>query len=269
MDHLLVSVINLAKLAGEKILAFYQQDLGFELKQDASPITAADMAAHKAIVNGLKKIMLDVPILSEESADIAFEERKNWRRYWLIDPLDGTKEFIQKNDEFTVNIALIENHRPILGVVFAPALNSCYFAMQGKGAFKQAQNNLLQPISVHSVIDHPVRIVASRNHGSDKLQQFLQQVGNYTISNRGSALKFGLIAEGTADIYPRLGPTSEWDTAAAQCIVEAAGGAVLDLKGNPLRYNTKASLLNPEFIAIGDTHYNWQKYFNNERNHYD
>lgn len=262
MNALFSHVITLAKQAGEEILAIYQGQIIVDAKADLSPLTAADLAAHKIIVDGLKQLTPDVPVLSEESAETPFTERKNWQRYWLVDPLDGTKEFIEKNDEFTVNIALIENHQPVFGVVYAPALNICYFAMRGKGAFKQ-ENSVSQPIHVKANVGKQIHVVTSRRHGLSELQYFLQQLGDHTMLHRGSALKFGLVAEGVADIYPRLGPTSEWDTAAAQCIVEEAGGAVVDLSGKPFRYNTKASLLNPEFLAVGDVNYHWQKYFSN------
>lgn len=260
MNALFSHVITLAKQAGEEILAIYRGQIIVETKADFSPVTAADLAAHKVIVDGLKQLTSGVPVLSEESAAIPFAERKNWQRYWLVDPLDGTKEFIEKNGEFTVNVALIENHEPIFGVVYAPVLNICYFATRGVGAFKQ-ENNLTQQIHANKEIGEKINVATSRRHGLNKLQYFLQQIGDHTVVHRGSALKFGLVAEGQADIYPRLGPTSEWDTAAAQCVLEEAGGAVIDLAGNPLRYNTKDSLENPEFIAIGDTHQNWQKYF--------
>lgn len=250
---LLESVAQLAKEAGEKILAIYRcgQEAQVSLKSDRSPLTEADLAAHHAIVAGLKQLTPELPILSEESLAVSYEERSSWQRYWLVDPLDGTKEFIERTDDFTVNIALIEDHQPILGVVYAPVLQVCYFAEQGKAAQKQIQQ---QPVTqIHSAKSNrdAVIVVTSRRHGLAELQTFLAHLGNHTIIHRGSALKFCLVAEGVADLYPRFGPTSEWDTAAGQCIVEAAGGKVADLNGQRLRYNTRESLVNPSFLVTG------------------
>lgn len=261
MKRLLPHVITLAKQASEKILELYEGVIKVETKIDLTPLTAADLAAHQILTKGLQQLTPQLPVLTEETETIPFEVRSTWQRYWLVDPLDGTKEFIEKNGEFTVNIALIENHQPVLGIVYAPALNICYFAVRGEGAFKQEQDNAPQKIHVQQQMLTPIKITISRRHGLNKLQGLLQQFNAHTILHCGSALKFGLVAEGKADIYPRLGPTSEWDSAAAQCIVEEAGGAVIDLAGNPLRYNTKASLLNPEFLAVGDVSHNWKKYF--------
>ncbi len=256
---LLNSVIKLAKEAGEKIKEIYQQidSVAVHIKSDQSPLTEADLIAHQVLAHGLKQLTPHLPILSEESVAIPFAERSSWQRYWLVDPLDGTKEFIQKTDDFTVNIALIEDHKPILGVIYAPISGLCYFAEKGQGAFKQLGENLPQPIHSHSNLSSPVTVVVSRRHGLAELQAFLQRLGDHTIVNRGSALKFCLVADGTADIYPRFGPTSEWDTAAGQCIVEVAGGKVVDLSGGSLDYNTKESLLNPSFLVIGDARRNF------------
>lgn len=261
-SDLLTSVITLAQQAGEKILAIYQRNekTAIKIKTDNSPVTAADLIAHEIINKGLKQLTPELPILSEESAAIPFNERKQWQRYWLIDPLDGTKEFIEHLDDFTVNIALIENHQPILGVVYAPALVTCYFASKGTGAFKQIEQQTPQAIHTVAYKSTNTRVVASRRHGRTELEDFLQQLGDYTVISRGSAIKCALVAEGSADVYPRLSPTSEWDIAAAQCIVEEAGGAVIDTTGKTLRYNTKESLLNPSFLAVGDFTHNWINY---------
>lgn len=255
--------IKLAKHAGEAIMAIYQQvtPTAHTQKLDASPVTQADLLAHKIIVEGLQQLTPALPILSEEEAGIAYSERKQWQRYWLLDPLDGTKEFIERHGEFTINIALIEDHKPILGVVYAPVLESCYYASHKHGAFKQVQANPPEKIHSQALKNEKIRVVASRFHGVAELQQFLPRLGEHTILHKGSALKCCLVAEGAADFYPRLTPTSEWDTAAAQCVVEEAGGAMLDAFGKPLRYNTKDSFENPPFFVVGDTQHNWSQYW--------
>jgi 3'(2'), 5'-bisphosphate nucleotidase len=257
---LLEPAVQLAKQAGVEILKIYQQpELAIKTKDDKTPVTAADLLAHNIIIQGLKHLTPELPILSEESASIPFTERQHWQRYWLIDPLDGTKEFIEHLDDFTINIALIENHKPVLGVVHAPALGQCYFACVSQGAFKQTAEQSITPIKASS-LQNSARVATSRRHGLHELQAFLQKLTNYTVLSRGSALKFALLAEGLADVYPRLSPTSEWDTAAGQCVVEQAGGAVIDCAGKPLRYNTKESLLNPAFLAVADATQNWLQY---------
>jgi len=260
MNNLLSDIITLARQASAKILEVYHSDFSAHLKADKTPVTAADLASQEILVKGLRQLTPDLPIVSEESVATPFAERKQWQKYWLIDPLDGTKEFLEKNGEFTINIALIKNHQPVLGVLFAPVLDCCYFAARGEGAFKQEGNNAPQVIHAKPYQGGKITIASSRRHGMEKLQNFLQQFEEYAVINSGSALKFGLIAEGKADIYLRLGPTSEWDTAAGQCILEAVGGAVLDLSGEPFRYNMKESLINPEFLAVGDNTHAWSDF---------
>lgn len=259
--NLLPAIVKLAKEAGKEILTIYQRSekVAVHLKKDQSPLTVADLIANQIIINGLKKLTADWPVLSEESPSIAMAERANWQRYWLVDPLDGTKEFLNKGDDFTVNIALIENQQPVLGVVYIPVEQCCYFAGD-QGAFKQEGENSSKKIHTRIPAVPPLIVAASRSHGLNELQVFLNQMGDHTIVNRGSALKFCLVAEGIADLYPRFGPTSEWDTAAGQCIVEKAGGRVTDLTGQVLRYNTKDSLINPQYMVVGDINLNWQKY---------
>jgi 3'(2'), 5'-bisphosphate nucleotidase len=249
---LLPSLVMIAHQAGKAILEVYHDKPTISVKSDLTPVTNADLSAHKVITEGLKNLTPDIPILSEEAANIPFEEREQWQRYWLIDPLDGTQEFIEKKDEFTVNIALIENHQPIIGVVLAPALATTFFACKNMGAFKQIRNESPQKIHTCAFSEKNIRIILSRRHGLEKLENFLKQFDNFTRVHCGSALKFCLLAEGAADIYPRLSPTSEWDTAAGQCVLEQAGGAVVNSNGEPLRYNTKDSLENPSFLAVGD-----------------
>lgn len=235
-----------AHLAGEAILGVYHSaDFGVESKDDKSPLTLADRLGHNTIVEQLAAT--DIPILSEEGAEIPYEERQDWPYYWLIDPLDGTKEFIKKNDEFTVNIALIHQGKAILGVVYAPVLDWMYYGNQDDGAFKVEEG--ARPIRLN--IDHqPVEtIVASRSHLSEETQAFIDQHPNADVISMGSSLKFMLVAENKAQLYPRFAPTMEWDTAASQAVVEAAGGAVLTYPENkPLQYN-REDMLNGWFVV--------------------
>jgi len=256
----LSEVRALAKQAGEKILEIYNTDFSVKEKEDDSPLTAADMASHRAIVAGLQALTPDVPVLSEEAAKIPFAERSRWHTYWLIDPLDGTKEFIKRNGEFTVNIALVQDGVPVLGVVHVPVSGVTYAACQGGGAVKAVPGQGEQPIRVRQLPDGPVAVVGSRSHRGDSLNSFLDKLGEHEIVSMGSSLKICLVAEGAADVYPRLGPTSEWDTAAAHCVVEQAGGSLTDLEMKPLRYNTKDSLLNPFFLVFGDDSRDWSAY---------
>lgn len=257
---LLAAVKAIAVQAGEHILEIYETDFAVEHKDDKSPLTAADLAAHTTISAGLEALTPDIPVLSEESASIPFEERRRWRRYWLIDPLDGTREFIKRNGEFTVNIALVHDGRVELGIVYVPVTRLTYFACTGGGAFRQEAGGAPQAIRVRALPDGPVVVAGSRSHGGESLQRFLANLGPHELVSLGSALKSCLVAEGRADIYPRLGLTSEWDTAAAQCVVEEAGGRVTGLDLQPLRYNTKDSLLNPHFFVFGDASRDWSAY---------
>lgn len=259
---LLQSVIELARAAAHRIMAVYDTDFAVTKKDDHSPLTLADMAAHDTIVTGLSQLTPNLPVLSEEAADIPFTQRTAWRRYWLVDPLDGTREFVKRNGEFTVNIALIEDQRPVLGVVYVPVSGVCYFASAGGGAYKLTPDDPTpQPIRVRAWQNgRCCTVVGSRSHGGDSLNQFLANIGDYEILSVGSSLKSCLVAEGKADVYPRLGPTSEWDTAAAQCVVEEAGGCITDTAMQPLRYNTKSSLINPHFLVFGDARCNWTEF---------
>ena len=250
----------LARVAGEKILEIYNTEFSVEEKDDKSPLTAADMASHTAIVAGLESMTPDIPVLSEESAKIPFEERSAWQTYWLIDPLDGTKEFIKRNGEFTVNIALIDKGVAVLGVVYVPVSGVTYAACEGKGAIKDVPGEGESTISVRKLSAGPMAVVGSRSHQGDSLKAFLAKLGEHEIVSMGSSLKICLVAEGVADVYPRLGLTSEWDTAAAHCVVTEAGGSLTDLEMQPLRYNTKDSLLNPFFFVFGDDSKDWSSY---------
>ena len=254
---LLDTVRAIARDAGDAILEIYAGDFDVELKDDRSPLTAADKAAHQTIVAGLRRLEPALPVLSEESAPEVFADRRNWQTYWLVDPLDGTKEFIKRNGEFTVNIALIDNHAPVLGVVHAPVPDALYSGVVGSGAWLQRSGAQQQAIQVSVPAHAPVRVVGSRSHPSPALAAWLEQIGPHEIQSMGSSLKICLVAAGEADVYPRHGPTSEWDTAAAHAVLEAAGGSMMDMSGAPLRYNARDGLLNPHFIACGDGSRDW------------
>jgi len=257
----LAPLVEIAKRAGQQILAVYNTDFDVTTKGDNSPLTQADLAAHREIVAGLGELTPDLPILSEESAEIPWGQRRHWQRYWLVDPLDGTKEFIKKNGEFTVNIALIENGKPIVGVVHVPVSGVTYLGADGAGAQKLESDGTAHMIRVRVPAAQPARVVASRSHRSADVDAYLENLGEHEIVSMGSSLKLCLVAEGAADVYPRLGPTSEWDTAAAHAIVSAAGGTVVEAAtGQPLVYNSKETLLNPYFIVYGDEARDWVSY---------
>jgi len=249
-------IVALAVDAGQAILKVYATDFDVQSKDDESPLTQADLASHNRIVAGLQALTPDIPIISEEDGLPAFAERSLWQRYWLIDPLDGTKEFVHRNGEFTVNIALIDAHRPIFGVVHVPVQGKTYIGCEGHGA-ELRDNGSVTAIHVAETSSQPLRIVGSRSHRGSSLDAFLDKVGESDMLPMGSSLKFCVVAEGRADIYPRLGPTSEWDTAAAQAVVEQAGGKVLELDGEPLSYNAKEDILNPWFIVVGPGDKDW------------
>jgi len=255
-ESLLDAVHAIALESGQRILAIYNSEFAVQHKDDESPLTQADLASHQHIVESLAKIQPHLPVLSEESAAIPFSERKSWPRYWLVDPLDGTKEFIKRNGEFTVNIALIEDGAPILGVVHAPALGVTYAGARDAGAFK-VQGHEKTRLATRKLPAVPAYVV-SRSHQDAALEKLLERAPRHEALSRGSSLKFCQVAEGSADFYPRTGPTSEWDTAAGQCVVEQAGGAVWRLPDlAPLRYNQKDSLLNPGFAVMGDPSFDW------------
>ncbi|MGD8483383.1 MAG: 3'(2'),5'-bisphosphate nucleotidase CysQ [Thioalkalispiraceae bacterium] len=260
IKQLLDPVIQIAYEAGRKIMDIYDRGFSVEEKSDSTPLTEADMAAHHAIEEGLTALTPEFPILSEESRPTSFAERSSWRRYWLVDPLDGTREFIKRNGEFTVNIALIEDHEAVMGFVYAPVVGALYYAAKGLGAYKREGIEAPLPIQVCNHRRDKLIVAGSRSHASQAFLDFLDKVGEHQIISMGSALKSCLVAEGAADIYARLGPTSEWDTAAAQCIVEEAGGRITRTDMSRLEYNTKDSLLNPHFLVFGDKSVDWSQY---------
>ena len=246
----------LARSAGEAIMAVYRRDFSVEYKNDHSPLTQADLAAHLVLATGLAALSPALPVLSEESADtVTTAERRSWTRYWLVDPLDGTREFVKRNDEFTVNIALVDQGEAVLGVVYAPALGEMAHAVRRGGAWFDTG---VGPVALHArrAPARPV-IAVSRSHANAATIALLDGIGAHETMAAGSALKFIRLAQGEADLYPRLGPTSEWDTAAGQCVLEEAGGGLVDLRGTPFRYNQRDTVLNPSFLAYGDTGTGW------------
>lgn len=261
----LEQVIVIAKAAGEAIMQVYSTDFNVVKKDDHSPLTQADLAAHHLIVSALSELTPSIPILSEESEEIDYETRKKWQQYWLIDPLDGTREFVKRNGEFTVNIALIDKGESVLGVVYAPVKDLLYFASLGYGAFKQVNSGAALQIHNRLLNLKQVVIAGSRSHTDERMQNFMLNIArsfgvNPELISMGSSLKICLVAEGLADVYPRLGPTSEWDTAAAHCVLKEAGGDVVDQVGKAICYNSKQSLLNPFFFAKSDSLINWGEY---------
>ncbi|AGZ37631.1 3'(2'),5'-bisphosphate nucleotidase [Pseudomonas sp. SWI6] len=255
-QQLMHEVVKLAVQAGEAILPFWQSDVAVTAKADDSPVTAADLAAHRVIADGLAALAPHIPVLSEEDCNIPLTERQGWTRWWLVDPLDGTKEFIAGSEEFTVNIALIEEGEVVFGVVAMPTNGRCYFGGRQFGAWRADPG--ADPLSIRVRNTPPAgsrfTVVASRRHSSPQQEALLAglggTVGELELANIGSSLKFCLLAEGSADCYPRLAPTSQWDTAAAQGVVEGAGGEVIEVDGQPFRYPARESLLNPFFLAL-------------------
>ena len=257
LNQFIEPLVELAIEAGDAILEVYATDFDVQHKSDLSPLTQADMASNDVIDRGLRALTPDIPILSEESGLPEFAERSQWEKYWLVDPLDGTKEFVNRNGEFTVNIALIDANRPVFGVVHVPVKNKTYFGCDGYGAELRSSGCAPVKIGVADRTAEAPRVVGSRSHRGASLDGFLEKLGDYEMHPMGSSLKFCLVAEGAADIYPRLGPTSEWDTAAAQAVVEQAGGSVITLDGKPLSYNSKEEILNPHFLVIGPDDRDW------------
>lgn len=249
-DAYLPSLVTFLKTLRPTLLELYHQEtFDVQTKPDNSPVTTADIVSHKAIFAFLSELTSDIPIISEESEN---QINVNAEQFWLVDPLDGTREFIAKTNDFSVNIALIENGRPIIGIIYVPVFDTCYFASKDQGAFKQEGDKNPEKIHVRKIKDNTPAVIASRRHANnEKLQKFFESIGNYQRISRGSAIKFCLIAEGAADLYPRFGETYYWDTAAGQSIVEEAGGVVVDAKGNALRYNATPPYVNSYFLASG------------------
>jgi len=254
------TVIAIAQDAAASIMDVYARPFDVEIKSDSSPVTAADLAANQVILRGLGQLTPDLPILSEESAQVPWEVRRHWGAYWLVDPLDGTREFVKRNDEFSVNSALIYQGAPAFGVVLAPVSGVAWHAMRGELAYRRdgMHDSVLR---TRTPALPPLQVAASRSHRSPQTQALLERMGEIEVVAQGSSLKWCRLAEGTLDVYPRLGPTAEWDTAAGQCVLHAAGGAVLSAAtGKPFRYNRRESLLNGDFIALGDTRLPWRSW---------
>ncbi len=263
LRKLCLECVDIARDAGASILSIYDAGFNVQVKDDNSPLTDADLASHKLILQRLGELTPDIPVLSEESDKLPYAERSSWETYWLVDPLDGTREFVKRNGEFTVNIALIHQHKSIIGVINVPVLDIDYYAWEDGGCYKSEQKGEAQKISVKKLDNtesSQLTVAGSRSHGSEMMQQYMEKLGDVETLSMGSSLKFCLVAEGRADLYPRLGPTSEWDTAAAHCIVEQAGGYLTKTDMTPLEYNTKDSLLNPFFFVFGDNSRDWSQY---------
>jgi len=263
MKQILQKTLDIAIRAGEKILEIYENEFDVDYKGDGSPLTVADRNAHQLILKELQILDPTIPVMSEESNQEVFAERLKWEKYWLVDPLDGTKEFVKRNGEFTVNIALIEDGAPVLGVVHTPVKDNSHIAASGVGAFKKTGLNKAHEILTRKCIADNAVMVASRSHSGAEVERFRlnleKSLGEVEIASMGSSLKICLVAEGSADIYPRLGPTSEWDTAAAQCVLEVAGGQITSIKGERLVYS-KPDILNPWFLASGDKTIEWTQF---------
>jgi len=253
-------VIALAHDAAAAILGIYDSEFAVQHKDDDSPLTAADLAAHRCIVDGLARITPEIPVLSEESAhEVPTAMRRQWSRLWLVDPLDGTREFVKRNGEFTVNIALIVDGIAVWGVVQAPVTGELWHGGAGLGAFRR-KGLAETPLHARAPATPPLRVAASRSHRDTRTQAFIDRMGDTEPVGLGSSLKFCKLAEGTLDVYPRFGPTSEWDTAAGQCVLEGAGGAVLDPQGRPFRYNQRDRILNGDFVGLGDPSLPWRQW---------
>lgn len=263
-DALREGVIAVARDAAAEILRVYAGEFAVERKADASPVTAADLAAHRCIVAGLQALTPRIPVLSEESAHlVATSERRRWRRLWVVDPLDGTREFVRRNGEFCINIALVEGGAPVFGLILAPVAGTVWYGTPGEGAFRRDGDDA-RAIRTRVPAMLPLRVAASRSHLDPRTAALLRRIGDTEAIGLGSALKFCLLAEGRMDVYPRFAPTSEWDTAAGQAILEAAGGALLDARGRAFRYNQRESLLNGDFIALGDVALPWREWLRDE-----
>ncbi|MCP5357121.1 MAG: 3'(2'),5'-bisphosphate nucleotidase CysQ [Pseudomonadales bacterium] len=265
--ELMQAIDRIAAEAGQEIMAVYRQSGDIEVvrKQDESPLTEADTRANAYICRALAALTPEVPVVSEEAALPPYSQRRHWQQYWLVDPLDGTREFVSRNGEFTVNIALVRDAVPVLGVIHAPVTETTWAGVLGLGAWKREGEGVFQPIRTRALAEdirqQELVVMASRRHGAGPLRGVLEglapRFASMTLMNLGSSLKFCAIAEGKADLYVRLGPTCEWDTAAAQVILEAAGGQVMNAQFSVLAYNGKESILNPSFVAVGDTRQDW------------
>jgi 3'(2'), 5'-bisphosphate nucleotidase len=250
LSGLTEALMPIVEQASAAIMRIYDGEFAVERKDDNSPLTLADLESQRVIIDGLKRLTPEIPILSEESAAASWAERRTWHELWVVDPLDGTREFVKRNGEFTINIALVVQHEPVLGVVSAPAQRLTYWGAANAGAFKRAK---AETRAIHTVApQQPLRVLGSRSHASPQTAEYLARLGPHVVSGVGSSLKFCLLAEGEAELYVRFGATSEWDTAAGQAVLEAAGGHVTRMDGHRLRYNCRESLINSDFVAFSD-----------------
>lgn len=263
LEELAAQAYQVAQEAGKAIMRFYRQNEPIvpEYKSDASPLTVADQASHEVIMKGLSALDNEIPILSEEGRQIPFAERQQWEQYWCVDPLDGTKDFLKRSDEFTVNIALIRDHIPVIGIIYVPVFEKGYVAWHKGGAYYYNGHSKKRIVAKKPLLK-PFRIAVSRYHGLETLQPWLSALGETILIHQGSALKFCTLALGEADLFLRLSPSSEWDNAAGQCLVEEAGGALSCFDGQPLPYNYSGTLEQRPFIAIADAAFDWQKALN-------
>ena len=257
-QEVILDILNIAIDAGKEILKIYKKNFNVDLKADKSPITEADINSNNLIKKRLIEIEKNIPILTEESL-VNWETRRVWKKYWLIDPLDGTKEFVNRNGEFTVNISLIENNTPIFGVIYAPEKSLLYYGIKNNGSYKLiTQDNIntlseFKKININNNTTYKTKIIGSRSHSNKDFQIWVEKnFSQYELISIGSSLKFCFLAEGTADIYPRLGPTSEWDIAAGHIILEEAGGKLISFDNKDIMYNTKENIVNPNFLAYGN-----------------
>mgnify|MGYP005845893499 CR=1 FL=1 len=253
---LVEEVLAACETASARILEVYQGDFDVEHKDDDSPLTRADMASHETLVDALGQLTPDIPVLSEESVEVDFETRRHWSRLWVVDPLDGTREFVKRNGEFTINVALVEDRRPVLGVIMLPVTGEAYSGIVGRGANHWRDGRSGKIATRRPPADPPV-VLGSRSHANPRTEAYFEMLGRHEKISRGSALKFCAVACGEADLYPRLGPTSEWDTAAGEAIVTAAGGKVWMPDGRELRYNARPTTLNGDFLVAGDPDARW------------
>jgi 3'(2'), 5'-bisphosphate nucleotidase len=256
LRDLLPAVVDIAHAAGREIMAIYRAGFSITLKDDRSPLTEADLASQHVIAAGLAALTPRIPMIGEESPAAELADRRSWATVWLVDPLDGTREFVKRNGEFSVNIALVHAHEPVLGVLHAPDRGLTWYAARGGGAFR-LEGETPRPIQVRKPAPAVLRVLGSRSHSDRKLAVALEMMGPHELLGVGSAMKFGLIAEGAGDFYARMSQTSEWDTAAGQIILEEAGGHVVGLDGRPLRYNAGPRLTNPSFCVFADESRDW------------
>jgi 3'(2'), 5'-bisphosphate nucleotidase len=257
LPALLAGAGEVARAAGREIMRVYASDFAVQLKDDRSPLTEADLISQRVITQGLRQLAPDIPLLGEESPSAETAARRDWPTLWLVDPLDGTREFVKRNGEFAVNIALIDQHQPVLGVIYAPVHDTLYLAHRGARATATGAAGQQQRLQAAARAATPPRVLASRSHRGRALDGVLAQLGPHELIAAGSSLKFGVLAAGDADFYPRFSPTCEWDTAAGQALLEAAGATLVDLQGQPLRYNARDSLINPNFMAWADNSRDW------------